>query len=232
MPLHDRTEANGWDGVHLLWMTELLRWVKPRLPSEYRAYVGSWPILGIGSTGHRPDVGVLDFSRVKPEKASTAPPATDLMEPDVEIISRSLDAGTSLFIERAGFLVAAVELISPRNKDRPSSRESYGSRYAVYLVGSVNLPSIDVHPRPLGFPFTDEIDAEMGLIRAPLPPPHADAYRVGEPAHEGRFLATWRRPIEVGEGLPAMPLPLAVDLSMTMDLEQTYMRAAADAYLS
>lgn len=38
MPLHDWTDRRGWDGVHHLWITELLRWVKPRLPTGYRAY--------------------------------------------------------------------------------------------------------------------------------------------------------------------------------------------------
>jgi hypothetical protein len=41
MPLHDWTDRPGWEGVHHLWISELLRWVKPRLPEGYRAYVGS-----------------------------------------------------------------------------------------------------------------------------------------------------------------------------------------------
>ena len=43
MPLHDWTDRGGWEGVHHLWITELLRWVKPRLPAGYRAYIGSAP---------------------------------------------------------------------------------------------------------------------------------------------------------------------------------------------
>ena len=37
MPLHNWTDRSGWDGLHHLWITELLRWVKPRLPAGYRA---------------------------------------------------------------------------------------------------------------------------------------------------------------------------------------------------
>lgn len=29
MPLHDWTDRAGWEGMHRLWITELLRWVKP-----------------------------------------------------------------------------------------------------------------------------------------------------------------------------------------------------------
>ncbi len=232
MPLHDWSEARGWEGVHLLWIAELLRWIKPRLPYEYRAYVGNWPILGIGSTKSRPDVGVLEFSRSGPERPPRTSAATDAIEPDIRVMAPSIDPGTSLFVERAGFLVAAVELISPRNKDRPSSREIYASRYAGYLLESVNLLLIDVHPRPAGFSFAEVIDEEMGFEHPPLPTPHAVAYGVGEPTEPGSFLSIWRRPLAVGAALPTLPLPLAVDLSVTVDLEETYMRAASDAYLT
>lgn len=231
MPLHDWTEVKGWDGVHLLWLGELLRWVKPRLPAEYRAYVGTWPILGVGSTTGRPDVGVLQFFGASPERSISTALATDQIEPDIEIMAPTIDPGSSLFVERAGFLVAAVELISPRKNDRPSSRETYAARYAGYLVGAVNLLLVDVHPRPLNFSFAEEIDRQMRLTPHPLPAPQAVAYRVGEPTGGGSFLAIWRRRLAVGAALPTLPLPLSVDLSVAIDLEQTYRAAAADAYL-
>ncbi len=52
MPLHDWTDRAGWEGVHHLWITELLRWIKPRLPAGYRAYIGAAPMLAVG---RRPD---------------------------------------------------------------------------------------------------------------------------------------------------------------------------------
>ena len=47
----------------------------------------------------------------------------------------------------------------------------------------------------------------------------------------GSYLAAWRRRSPSAPRCPTMPLPLAIDLSVAIDLEQTYMRAAADAYL-
>jgi hypothetical protein len=29
MPLHDWRDERGWDGVHLLWLAQLLDWVSP-----------------------------------------------------------------------------------------------------------------------------------------------------------------------------------------------------------
>jgi hypothetical protein len=50
MPLHDWSELSGWEGVHDVWIVELLRAIKPQLPDEYRAYIGSAPALAIGAT--------------------------------------------------------------------------------------------------------------------------------------------------------------------------------------
>jgi hypothetical protein len=56
---------------------------------------------------------------------------------------------------------------------------------------------------------------------------------VGEPAATGgRLLAIWRRPLTVGAALPTVPLPLTVEVAIPLDLEQTYAKAAEDAYLA
>jgi hypothetical protein len=62
MPLHDWTDLPGWEGVHHLWITELLRWVKPRLLEPYRAFIGSAPLLAVGGPVEKPDVGVRRWS--------------------------------------------------------------------------------------------------------------------------------------------------------------------------
>ena len=56
-------------------------------------------------------------------------------DPDVELAVMALDTPPTLFVERAGAIVAAVELVSPRNKDRPEARSNYLNRYAGYLFG-------------------------------------------------------------------------------------------------
>ena len=49
MPLHDWSSLPGWDGVHQVWIVELLYWIKPRLPEGYRAYIGTTPAFAIGA---------------------------------------------------------------------------------------------------------------------------------------------------------------------------------------
>jgi hypothetical protein len=62
MPLHDWSALSGWDGVHQVWLVELLYWIKPRLPARYRAYIGTTPTFAIGApAGERLDLEVRDW---------------------------------------------------------------------------------------------------------------------------------------------------------------------------
>jgi hypothetical protein len=234
MPLHDWTDRPGWDGAHHLWITELLRWIKPRLPAGYRAYIGTAPTVAIGAPAARPDVAVHKWHE-SPAVASNLASlqSTEFDEPDDEVAVATLDPGKALLVEREGQLIAAVELISPRNKDRPVARASYLARYAGYLMEGVHLLLVDVHRRPIDFSFADAIAQQFELTQPACPPPLAVSYRVGEPAATGgRLLAIWRRKLTVGEALPMMVLPLTVDDAIQVDLEHTYVQAAADAYVT
>lgn len=56
------------------------------------------------------------------------------MEPDLESTATfELDPMRAVHIDLHGVLIAAVEIISPRNKDRPSSRARSLGRYLGYL---------------------------------------------------------------------------------------------------
>ena len=80
MPLNDWTDERGLDGVHLLWLAQLLDWIQPRLPEGYRAYVGSVPALTVDASNVRPDVTVRQWSSA----AGTAAAATSVAAPDQE----------------------------------------------------------------------------------------------------------------------------------------------------
>jgi len=201
MPLHDWTDRNGSHGFRHLWICELLRWIKPRLPASYRVLIRNVPTVDFSETGES--------------------------DHDLE------EMAASLFVESEGRLISAVEIISPRNKDRPSARANYAARYVGYLLEGVHLLLVDVHRRPLGFSFPEAIDRELQLEPHACPTPCAAAYRVGEPAATGGHnLAIWRRSLAVDSPLPKLLLPLTVELSVQVDLERTYMSAAADAYLA
>src|SRR5205809_1455853 len=100
MPLHDWAALPGWEGVHQVWMVELLYWIKPRLPAGYRAYIGTTPTFAIDAPPEeRPDVGVRDWP---PGAAPSppAPPAPPAEEPDQEVAVATLAEDKAILVER------------------------------------------------------------------------------------------------------------------------------------
>jgi hypothetical protein len=229
MPLHDWSDDRGWDSVHLLWLGQLLDWVQPRLPPGFRAYLGAVPALTIDIPNGRPDLSVRQWPA---DPAPSAPGESAGEKPEEEAVATfTLDPQRAVHIDWHGQLVAAVELTSPRNKDRPAARARYLGRYVGYLRQGVHLLLIDVLPRPAGFSFADAIAADLGFAQPPSPPPCAVSYRVGEPVPEGTLLARWRRVFAAGQALPTIPLALTTAVAIPVDLEQTYREAARRAYL-
>ncbi|MBA4067512.1 MAG: DUF4058 domain-containing protein [Isosphaera sp.] len=226
MPLHDWTDRPGWEGLHIFWMTEIARALRADLPPGYRAVIGASPLVAVGAVPVKPDVEVTNGApRPAPVPARAAAP-----QPDAEVAVATLEEDTAVQVERDGRLVAVVELVSPRNKDRPTAREQYAARYLSYLRAGVHTLLVDAHRRPLGFSFPQLIAASLGQELPAPAAPSAVSYRVGGPAATGgRMLAVWRQPLAVGDPLPPMPLALTADEAVMVDLESTYGRAAADA---
>src|SRR5271163_1486642 len=122
MPLHDWRDDRGWDSLHLVWQNQLLDWVQPRLPEGYRAYLGSVPALTIDTPNGRPDLGVRNW----PPEAPPMTTGTVAAEPDTEAVAMfTLDSQRAIHIDLHGHLIAAIELVSLRNKDRPAARDRY-----------------------------------------------------------------------------------------------------------
>lgn len=233
MPLHDWADDRGWDSVHQLWINALLFWAQDRLPPGYRAYLGSVPGLSIGAEPGRPDLGVRTWQNAGTEPPPRLAATTDAPEPDFKTVALlHPEPRVAVHVFCQGQLVAAVELVSPRNKDRPSSREFYRNRYLSYLWSGVHLMLIDVHRRPLGFSFVEAMAAEVQCQFPVGLPPHVVSWNVGGPTPEGgQFLDGWYRSLAVGEPLPTLPLALSAERILPIDLEHTYREATHRAYL-
>jgi len=235
MPLHDWTDDRGWDSVHLLWTYSLLCWLQERLPAGFRAYLGSAPGLSIAAEPGRPDLGVRTWLPPTGQEVESGRAAAlvEGPQPDFQVVALlNPEPQSAIHVYFQGRLTAAIELVSPRKKDRPSSREFYRNRYLSYLWSDVHLMLIDVHRRPLGFSFVEAMAAEM-QCRLPVGlPPHAVSWNVGGRTPEGgQLLDGWSRPLSPGQPLPALPLALSADRSLLVDLESTYNEAARRAYL-
>src|SRR5262245_7380934 len=151
MPLHDWTDERGWDSVHPLWLTYLLEDVQERLPEGYKAFLGGVPSLTVDACNGKPDVSVRQWGKpdTPVEQVATG---TAVLEPDLEVSAVvRLDPQRAVHIDFHGQLIAAIELVSPRNKDRADAKETYRNRDLGYLRLGVHLMLVDVLPRPKGF---------------------------------------------------------------------------------
>jgi len=230
MALHDWSKLAGWECVHHLWMSELLRDLKANLPPGYRVYLAPTPLLITPPRSSKPGASVAqEVSRPVPPDYEERP----IPKPDFSVELATLEEEKlSLTVVEGERVISVIELISPRNKDRPSERRSCGHRYADYLRNGVNVLFVDVHRRPALFSFPQYVAKSFGMPQPMLVAPSAVSFGLGGGAPSGgRMVEVWQRPLVVGEPLPAMTLMLTGIEYVTVNLDATYSRAASDSYL-
>lgn len=124
-------------------------------------------------------------------------------------------------------LVASIELVSPRNKDRPRAREAFASKCAdnlrrgcgVVVVDVVSTRRADLRGDLLSALGVEPDEAGQGTLTA-------TSYRSVGRNGDGRLL-TWQSALEVGQPLPVLPLWLVED-AVPLDLEASHTAACID----
>ena len=149
MPLHDHfhppwSVLRPWEGFHGAWATSIAFHLNSGLlPGEYFAM----PLLQVGGRVEV-DVGTFQESESSglPSEAGTA-----VWAPPRPILTVPLDALDADSYEVQVFrnlggpqLRAAIELVSPSNKDRPGSRKAFAGKCAGYLRRGVSVIVIDI----------------------------------------------------------------------------------------
>jgi hypothetical protein len=234
MPLRDHFQETlsddwPWDGFHTAWATAIASYLNHGvLPPTYHAR----PQVKRGSEIEI-DVATLrygDGPRPTEGAGGTAvwtPPRPQLSETvdftDLDVFE------VQVFRRRGGSqLRAAVELVSPANKDRPSNRHAFAVKCASYLNRGVSVILIDVVTERSANLHAEVLDV-LRLTGVPswLSPTnlYAVAYRMIRDNGKHQ-LDAWPEALAVGAPLPTMPLWLDVDLSVPLRLEETYLAAA------
>jgi len=129
--------------------------------------------------------------------------------------------------EAGPVLVGALELVSPANKDRASTRDAFTSKCASYLQQAVGLIVVDA--------VTDrKADLHGELLRrlndrATSTPADlwAAAYRPWQTKEETN-LEIWHHMLAIGASLPTLPFWLKNGPCIKLDLEAIYMRTLQD----
>lgn len=127
-------------------------------------------------------------------------------------------------------LAAAVELLSPRNKDRPAARQAFAVKCVGYLQQDSSIVVVDtVTTRRADVTSTilSLLGLDMGLATLPPASLSAVSYRAVK-NEEAQQLEIWPAPLALGEPLPTLPLWIASDYSVPLDLESSYQMTCAD----
>jgi Protein of unknown function (DUF4058) len=235
MPLLDHfhpplSERRPWESFHATWCSSLADLLNREiLPSGYIALEQINPGASI-------EIDVAAFAEEQTQQGSgnggtatmtrtvwapaTAPLVLPAIFPErftVEILST----------EGGRTLVAAIELVSPGNKDRAAKRRLFAAKCATYLARGAGLVILDAVTSRQGNLHNDlvELLGLEGRFRMPATAPlYAVAYRpLRRDGNE--VIDTWTMPLSVGQALPPVPLSLAADCCVAVDLEAAYLDA-------
>lgn len=121
-------------------------------------------------------------------------------------------------------LVAAIEIVSPANKDRPDSRRLFAAKCLNLLKQGVCLSIIDlitIRQFNLYAELLTLIKRSDSGTNAKHPATYAVTCRKRETT-EGSKLDVWSSPVAIGEPLPSLPIWLTDQLTLTLNLEVSY----------
>jgi len=251
MPLRDHfhpplSDKRDWASFHARWSNSIADTLNEMLPERYFAD----PLTHAGSSVEI-DVGTFDeprnareysngrpFSSMDEGEGGTAvatlpkvytPPQADFSA----ATAIADDFEIRVFRESGGAkLVAAIELVSPANKDRPESRRAFATKCASYLHNSIAVIVVDIVTERLANLHDVIVPMFTSDAIPPMGPgsPYSVAYRPIVRAGDGR-IEWWPRSFAVGELLPTLPLWLNAVLAVPVDLEASYTLAMKRARL-
>jgi Protein of unknown function (DUF4058) len=234
MPLLDHfhppvLERRSWEGFHGLWAAALVEQLNDDvLGDEYYAdmqvHIGSQVEVDVATLEEPSGGGASAAPGTTAVAPAWAPPATSLVLPavfpdDIEVQVLHTAVGTTL--------VAAIELVSPGNKDRPETRRAFAAKCVSYLTRAVGLIVVDIVTNRLAN-LHNEIIGMLGQGAPFLLPPavttYTAAYRPSRRA-TGDQIELWPKAVALGETLPVLPLGLRNAGAVPVDLEAAYAEA-------
>lgn len=241
MPLRDHfrppVDVSSWEELHGGWPMVIVQHLRTRLPQGYVAV----PRVHSGS---QLEVDVAAFERddapIRPDANSAGGvavavwPETSKFTVDPETIDPDEYQVRIYDTKRGRQLVAAVEIVSPANKDRPEKRNSFLRKCAGLLRHGVSVSIVDL-VTTRQFNLYAELLTTLGLSDPSLPTPAPAIYAASCRLYEEMnadadqlVVETKCHELIIGQPLPTIPLWLAPKLVIPLDLETTYEQACRD----
>jgi Protein of unknown function (DUF4058) len=235
MPLFDHfhpplSQRRPWDSFHSTWATAIADALNQGvLPPGYIAlehiHAGAPAEIDVATFEEEvglPEAGPGGTATVTrkvwtPAAPPLVLPASFPEHATIEVIAS--DGGRTL--------AAAIELLSPGNKDRERKRRLFASKCAAYLAHGVGLVIVDVVTNRLANLHNELMDL-LGLPTSFAMPADQTLYVVAyRPLRRDQeeVIETWPMPLGLGLPLPTVPLSLETECCIPVDLESTYLDA-------
>ena len=232
MPLRDHfhgilKDSRKWTGFHSAWINTMVRHLNSRLlPQRYHSepneHLG--PNIEVDIATREEEQSPEWHGKAQGNGVATAVGAPPAATQTIDVLFPAQDLFEVRVYEDSGAkLVAVVELVSPANKDRPENRQAFAIKCASYLQELVSVIVIDI--------VTDrqqslhsEIARLLGIgdkVAGKGSATYAVTYRTNK-IDQRWLLELWPHALTVGQNLPVLPLWLASDLAVPLDLEATY----------
>ncbi len=234
MPLRDHfrppiSSQTSWEGFHGGWpmtmVQQLSRVLPPEFTAEPRVHLGSYFEIdvsayehdeaGAGGASARSLGGVATATWAPPEPTlAVDADLTEQYEYEVLVYDQS----------RGRRLVAAVEIVSPANKDRPENRLAFVAKCAALLQKRVCVSVVDLVTNRQFNLYTDllELLRQADPAFAPTSPATYAATCRGRKVGRLPRFEIWAYPLVVGRTLPTLPIWLSEELAVSLDLEASY----------
>jgi hypothetical protein len=243
MPLRDHfrlplDKLASWEELHGQWPAVIVQHLRKQLPPGYVAgpHVHSGSQIEIDVATFEKNIvpkftppegqGGIATAVWAPAKPSLAVETTlpDYDEYEVCIYD----------VERGRTLVAAIEIVSPANKDRPEHRNVFVGKCAALLQKGVAISIIDL-VTVRQFNLYAELLTLIGHRDPTLSDPPSHLYAAScRWVKRGRrtILEAWSHELTLGAPLPTLPLWLSEDRFIPLNLEQTYEQACSDLWIT
>jgi hypothetical protein len=240
MPLRDHfrpplSEVSSWEEVHGQWPAVIVQHLGKVLPPQYtagpRVHLGAEVEIDVATFESEPAAGTFHSQGGDGGVAAAVwAPAEPTLAVETELSDFDEYEVRVYDTRRGRRLVAAIELISLANKDRPEHRSQFTSKCAALLRQGVSLVLVDVVTVRHANLYADLLDLigqwDQSFGEQP-PATYAVACRWRQRG-TGRWLETWNHGLKPGLPLPRLPLWLTEDLAIPLDLEASYEQTCRD----
>jgi hypothetical protein len=222
------SERRPWESFHTTWASTLADALNQDvLPPGYIAlehvHAGAEIEIDVATCADSTTGGRNGGTATLPRTVWT-PATAPLLLPAVFPPSCTVEIRTT---EGGRTLVAAIELVSPANKDRASKRRLFAAKCATYLSRGIGLILVDVVTSRQGNlhnELIDLLDLELTFQMPVEQTLYSVAYRPLRSDGAER-IETWPYALAVGQPLPVMPLSLEAEQCVPVNLESAYQDA-------